>query len=71
VGLGVKKEIDEEYEYSSDPKYTSRVNKVFSDLANKSFQAPVSAYEAYLTTKLIHALYVSNERRKWVYWRFK
>lgn len=32
VGLGVKKKIDEEYEYSSDPKYTSRVNKVFSDL---------------------------------------
>jgi predicted dehydrogenase len=43
------------------------LNKVFSDLANKSFQAPVSAYEAYLTTKLIHALYASNERRKWVY----
>ena len=43
------------------------LNKVFSDLANKSFEAPVSAYEAYLTTKLIHALYVSNERRKWVY----
>lgn len=47
VGLGVKKEIDEEYEYSSDPKYTSRVNKVFSDLMAQ-LDTPRLNYKIYL-----------------------
>ena len=56
VGLGVKKEIDEEYEYSSDPKYTSRVNKVFSDLMAQ-LDTPRLNYKIYVVeSETVNAL---------------
>lgn len=47
VGDGVKMEIDKEYTYSNDPKYTTRVQKVFSDLMN-DLENPRFNYEIHV-----------------------
>jgi predicted dehydrogenase len=42
------------------------LNKAFKSIIEKKIEAPVSAYEAYLTSKLVHSLYRSSEIKKWV-----
>ena len=42
------------------------LNKAFKSILDKKIEAPVNAYEAYLTSKLVHSLYRSSEIKKWV-----
>ena len=42
------------------------LNKAFKSIIDNKIEAPVNAYDAYLTSKLVHSLYRSSEIKKWV-----
>jgi UDP-N-acetyl-2-amino-2-deoxyglucuronate dehydrogenase len=44
--------------------HVTYLNKAFKTLLNKKIEAPVSAYEAFLTSILVHSLYKSSELKK-------
>jgi UDP-N-acetyl-2-amino-2-deoxyglucuronate dehydrogenase len=42
------------------------VEKIFENIKNKNKKFPITANDGYLTAKLIHALYRSDEKRSWI-----
>ncbi len=42
------------------------LNLAIKSILSKKTFPPVNAYEAYLTSKFVHGLYKSSERRKWI-----
>ena len=42
------------------------IKKIFENIKNKNKKFPITANEGYLTAKLIHALYRSDEKRSWI-----
>ena len=42
------------------------IEKIFENIKNKKNKFPITANEGYLTAKLIHALYKSDEKRSWI-----
>ena len=47
--------------------HVNYLNLAIKSILSKKIFPPVNAYEAYLTSKFVHALYKSSEKRKWIF----
>jgi UDP-N-acetyl-2-amino-2-deoxyglucuronate dehydrogenase len=60
------KESNEKVENGYGNSHSKILNIAFKNIMNKKTTFPVSALEGYSTANLIHALYKSDEKKKWV-----
>ena len=47
--------------------HVNYLNLAIKSILSKKIFPPVNAYEAYLTSKFVHGLYKSSEKRKWIF----